>query len=89
MARQITWIKKPGGSHNPSTHITEVGGNGWSRLTAAAVNDIRLDSHSYYVATNGVSVWVSYSVRNGRHYLHTLPDSTPLDNLLSLTNLAV
>jgi len=88
MSKQITWIKKPGGSHNPATHITEVGGTGWSRLTADAVSDIRNNPESYFVSAGGTSVWVGFSVREGRYYLHTLPDGTPLDNLLSLTNLA-
>ena len=71
MAKQITWIKKPGGSHNPNTHITEVGGTGWSRLTADAVRDVLADAHAYYVATSAGSVWVGYGVRNGYYYLRT------------------
>jgi hypothetical protein len=87
MARQITWIRKPGGSYNPGTHITEVGGTNWSRSVEDAVKDIKADEHAYYVATGAGTAWVSYGVRNGHYYLHTVPDGTALDNLLSLTNL--
>jgi hypothetical protein len=87
MSRQITWIKKPGGSHNPATHITEVGGANWSRLAKDVIEDIRLNRESYFVSVNGVSVEVGIGVHNGYYYLRTRSDGTPLDNLLSLANL--
>jgi len=87
MSKQITWIKKPGGSKNPATHITEVGGSGWSRSAVEAINDILNHRESYYVAAGGQSVWVGVGIHEGHYYLRTQNDGTPLDNLLSLTNL--
>jgi hypothetical protein len=89
MARQITWIKKPNGSHNPSTRILEVGGIGWSRLATDVINDILNGRESYFVSAGGQSVWVEVGTHNGNYYLRTKSDGTPIDNLLSLTNVMV
>lgn len=88
MSRHITWIVKPGGSQNTQTRITEVGGSGWSRLANDAIRDVLNDPKSYYVQERGRSVWVGLGVRNEKYYLKTLPDGTPVDNLLSLENRA-
>jgi hypothetical protein len=88
MARQITWIKKPGGSHNPATHIAEVGGSGWAKLARDVIYDIINNRESYFVSVNGISVSVGIGIHNGYYYLRTHSDGTPLDNLLSLTNVA-
>ena len=88
MARQITWIKKPSGSYNPSTRILEVGGSNWSRLATDVIRDILNQRESYFVSAGGQSVWVGVGIHNGNYYLRTHSDDTPLDNLLSLTNVA-
>jgi len=89
MSKQITWIKKPSGSHDPSTRILEVGGKGWSRLATDVINDILNNGESYFVSAGGQSVWVEVGIHNGNYYLRTRSDGTPIDNLLSLTNIAV
>lgn len=89
MIREITWINKPGGSHNPSTHIIEVGGYGWRRSAIDVINDILNGRDIYTVSVNGQSVVVELGIRLGRYYLRTRTDGTPLDNLLSLRNVAV
>lgn len=89
MAKQISWINKPGGSHNPATHIIQVGGAGWSSSATDVINDIRFNRESYYVSVNGLSVTVGIGVHNGYYYLRTHSDGTPLDNLLSLRNVAL
>lgn len=89
MARQITWINKPGGSHNPSTHIIQVGGSGWNRSSADVINDILNNRESYIVSVGNQTVGVEVGIHNGHYYLRTRSDGTPLDNLLSLTNVAV
>jgi hypothetical protein len=88
MARQITWIKKPSGSHNTATRILEVGGSGWSRLATDVISDIANGRDSYFVSVGSQSVWVELGIHNGNYYLRTHSDGTPLDNLLSLTNVA-
>jgi hypothetical protein len=87
MAKQITWIRKPGGSKNPATHITEVGGPGWSRSASDAIHDILNQRESYFVFEGGQTAWVGVGTHEGYYYLRTQSDGTPLDNLLSLTNL--
>lgn len=86
---RITWINKPGGSHNPNTHIIEVGGDGWRKSAKDVVNDIESNLQVYIVHTGAALVGVEVGIRNGFYYLKTRPDGTPLDNLLSLTNIAI
>ncbi len=86
MSYQITWIKKPNGSHNPHTRIEEVGGPGWSKKATEVISDILNSRNSYYVSVSGVSVDVEVGIHEGRYYLRTRSDGTPLDNLLSLEN---
>ena len=88
MAREITWIEKPGGSQNPHTHIISVGGAGWGDTAEHVINAIRSSLESYYVFHQGRSVWVEVGHRGVTPYLRTQSDGTPLDNLLSLVNVS-
>ena len=85
---QITWINKPGGSQSPTHHIIEVGGANWRLQANDAINNILGNRESYFVSHGGATAYVGATPRNGHYYLHTIPDGTPLDNLLSLTNIA-
>jgi hypothetical protein len=89
MNQQITWINKPGGSKNPSTHIIGVGGVNWSQSARDAVNNILNNTGSYFVSNANGTVAVGLGTLNGFYYLKTIPDGTPLDNLLSLPNIAI
>jgi hypothetical protein len=83
----INWIDKPGGSNNPHTHIRRVGGSGWGKYSSTVITDINMNLNTYHV-NHGGTVQVGVGVRNGAYYLRTKSDGTPLDNLLSLSNIA-
>lgn len=84
----ITWIDKPGGSKNPHTRIRRIGGYGWEKTAQTAIAEIK-NSINTYVVDHGGWVLVTVGVREGVEYLKTKNDGTPLDNLLSLTNVAM
>lgn len=88
MSLQITFINKPGGSHNPAARITQVGGAGWWKWSSEVIADILNDRETYIVSQAGITVGVGIGIHNGYYYLRTRSDGTPIDNLLSLTNIA-
>ncbi len=86
---QVTWIRKPGGSSNPSTRIQDLGGPGWQASESDVISYINSGMHLFYVvAPNGQSSWVMVDHRGTTPYLKTHPDGTRLDNLLYLPNLS-
>jgi len=83
--RQIDCITR---EYPNSGDITHVGGprgrNGrWHYPVSTVANRIRSEGWYYYVRRNGRDVKVDVSYRNGRPYLHTVPDGISLNNLLS------
>ena len=86
--RQIDCITR---EHPNSGDITHVGGPGgshgrWRDRVATVASNIDPRGWYYYVRRNGRDVKVDVSYRNGRPYLHTVPDRTPLNNLRELRN---
>lgn len=85
---QISCIVKPD-RFNPHERIQIVGGwhggkRWWLPLDLAIAGALN-GTYRFYVAVNNISVWVEVEQPIGRHpYLKTVPDGTPLDNLLSL-----
>lgn len=88
---KVTWIDKPGGSNNPNTRIERVGGSYPKEWYASAQDVIRWilnEDYKFYVEQHGQHSWVEVGSRNNIPYLRTVSDQTPLDNLLSLTNVS-
>lgn len=86
MRYQITWIRKPSGSHNPHTRIEAVGGPGWSKSATTVINEILQNQNSYFVAVGSREADVEVGIHEGYYYLRTRSDGTPIDNLLSQPN---
>ena len=94
MRLQVTMIKKPGGAHNPNTHITDIGGPApllgapWWHSTADAIRNIEAQAGYYFTNVGGRVAQLIVENRNGRKYLKTTADTALVDNLLSLPNYA-
>lgn len=89
---QITCIIKPGDPQSPIEHITHVGGFGTSQWTLEVEEVIRRiesrgsDHEDFFVKVGKyeADVFVVDPGRGRRKYIKTEPDSTKVDNLLSL-----
>lgn len=85
---QVTWIDKPGGAHNPNTRIQRLGGPNWENSEAGVISNINRSVDTYFVSVGAGTTDVVVGYRGLTPYLKTKSDGTPLDNLLSLTNVS-
>ena len=89
MPYRVTHIRKPGGAHNTHEHITHIriqqdpGTSVYDETVETAITSIKSGSR-YFVRRGGFEIDVEVASRNGREYIKTKPDSTGVDNLLSL-----
>jgi hypothetical protein len=78
---QITCINKPN-HFDPHSRITHVGGYGWRFPLDMAIAGALSGTYEFYVIHMLYDVPVTVQLHNGSPYLKTVPDGTPLDNLL-------
>jgi len=86
--KQVSCINKRGDHFAAHERIQNIGGihygNRWKETEPAAIAQITLKTHEYYVSKNGREVEVIVATHNGRPYLKTEDDGYAPNNLLSL-----
>ena len=88
MSNRITHIRKPN-VNSTVEHITDVKGtnnNGeWTNTVPEVIAFIRQGNYQFYVERGGYQIDVTIGrSAAGNEYIKTRPDSTQVDNLLSL-----
>ena len=91
--RRIACISRRSNYYDAHDRIEYIGGNddgiAWRISEAAAIRQIKTQTHSYYVLIDGVETDVVVGIYQNEEYLKTERDAYSPDTLLSLGETAV
>ena len=82
---EVTCVTKPNRDSSFES-IQFIGGDGWIHSQKEAIDNIRAETHSYFVKNDlsEVEVIVRYNTTSGKPYIATMKNGVVSDNLLKL-----